>query len=226
VARELDAQWRERGHTTGLITRDAAFVADQALAPETPPLHQALAMMQRDPRVQALVVATTPERAIARGLALESADAVALLAREPLANAADEAQAVTLALRAARGAIVVESDNGSALALLHKMILTGTLERARLILVGTRLHDPAVDAHVAAGGTAVLRVADPDGERFVVRRRDATVTVGRSAAGRAASRPDRGAIQARLVAIALAWALDRSTPGLEPAAPQRSVRGG
>lgn len=223
AVRQLDARLCERGLTTGLITRDAALVAGQPLAPEPPPLDEALAMMQRDIRVQALVVATTPDRAVARGLALESADVVALLARER-SDTADEAQAVTLALRAAHGAIVVESDNDAGLALLHEMISTGTLERTRLILVGPQ-QDAAVEAHLAAGGMAVLRVADRHGEHFVVRHRGAVLAVLRGPGAPALRRPGSGITRARTLAAALAWALDRWGPKSEPARHQGGTLG-
>lgn len=211
VARELDAQLRERGHTTGLVTRKSALVGSQVLAPDQP-LHEAVAMMQRDPRMQALVVATTPRHAVARGLALESADVVALLAGDGQDDAQDDAQAVALALRVARRAIVVEADNQAALRMLQKMIETGTLERMRLILVGTRLSDPVVDAHVAAGGTAVLRRADQNGERIVVSRRDGSVPVQHGAVASDPVRPGHRVTRARLQAAALAWALELPTP--------------
>jgi cyanophycin synthetase len=210
VARELDAQLRERGHTTGVITRDAALIAGEPPAPGHPPLHETLAVAQRDPRVQALVVAMTPRRAVARGLALESADAVALLAGDAQGVASDDARALTLALRVARGAIVVEADNDAALALLREMMLTGTLERERLILVSTRLRDPAVDAHVEAGGAAVVSLTGPHGGRIVVRRRDGTVPVQGRAAAPGAAWPGDRATRACLIAAALACALDSS----------------
>lgn len=212
VARELDAQLRERGRTTGLVTRKAAFVGGQALAPGLP-MHEAVATMQRDPRMQALVVVTTPRHAVARGLALESADVVALLAGDGQDDALDEPQAVALALRVARRAIVVEADNQAALRMLQKMIETGALERMRLILVGTRLRDPVVDAHVAAGGTAVLGWSDAYGERIVVSRHGGTVPVQRSAATAGPVRPGQRATRARVQAAALAWALDLPAPG-------------
>ena len=211
VARELDTQLREHGRTTGLVTRKAAFVGSQTLAPDLP-MHEAVAMLQRDPRMQALVVATTPRDAVAHGLALESADVVALLAGDGHDDAQDDAQAVALALRVARRAIVVEADNRAALRMLQKMIETGTLERKRLILVGTRLGDPVVDAHVAAGGTAVLGWADAYGERIVVSRHDGTVPVQRSATTAGADRPGRRETRARVQAAALAWALDLPAP--------------
>ena len=212
VARGLDAQLREQGRTTGLVTRKAAFIGSETLAPDLP-LHEAVAMIQRDPRMQALVVATTPRDAVAHGLALESADVVALLAGDGHDDAQDDAQAVALALRAARRGIVVEADNRAALRLLHKMMETGTLERNRLILVGTRLSDPEVDAHVAAGGTAVLGWADAHGERIVVSRRDGNLPVQRRTATAGPVRPGERATRARVQAAALAWALDLPVPG-------------
>ena len=112
------------------MTRNSALADSEAPAPQQP-LHERVAMMQRDPRIQALVVAATPHHAVARGLALESADVVALLASDGQGDETDDAQAVALALRVARRAIVVEADNQPAVRLLHKMIKAGTLERAR-----------------------------------------------------------------------------------------------
>ena len=211
VARELDAYLRERGRTTGLVTRKAAVAGSEAPAPKQP-LHESVAMLQRDPRMQALIVATTPRHAVARGLALESADVVALLAGDGQGDAADDAQAVALALRVARRAIVVEADDKAALRLLHKMIETGTLERSRLILVSTRLRDPVVDAHVAAGGAAVLGWPDQNRERIVVRRRDGTVPLQCGTVASDPARPSPRATRARLQAAALAWALDLPAP--------------
>ena len=68
-----------------------------------------------------------------------------------------------------------------------------------------------VDAHVAAGGAAVLGWPDQNSERIVVRKRDGTVPLP---CGAVASDPARPASvpSEPLQAAALAWALDLPAP--------------
>jgi cyanophycin synthetase len=148
VARELDAMLRGSGKTTGLITRSATVLAGQPLPADQQRPHEALTVMRRDPRLQALVAATSPRRAVAVGLTLGHADAVALLA----ATAQDDVEvyrhAVALAARVTRGPIVVAADNITALRLLREMQGTGAVEPEQVILVGRQVHEAATDETV------------------------------------------------------------------------------
>lgn len=206
VADELDAELRAHGHTTGLVARETVLLAGQTVALDQPRLHEALAVMHRDSRMQRLVVATTPRHAVAHGLALEGADAVALLARNAREDSDTYNQAASVAARAAGRALVVEVDNEPARALFLGMVKAGTLAVGRLILVGGRARDAVLDAHVEAGGTSVVPAHDGQ-ESIVVRRRDATLVLpGHAGTCDPAVRAVRD-VRARLLAAALAWAM-------------------
>lgn len=206
VARELDAMLRASGKTTGLITRSATVLAGQPLAADQQRPHEALAVMQRDPRLQALVAATSPRRAVAEGLTLGHADAVALLASTAQDDANIYRQAVELAVRVTRGPIVVDADNVTALGLLREMQATGALEPGQLILAGRHLHEAAIDEDVPASGTAVFAAAGGDGEQMAIpRREEATAEPGKVATAASAS-----GRRARLFAALLGGAMGLS----------------
>jgi cyanophycin synthetase len=207
VARELDAMHRASGKTTGLITRSATVLAGQPLAADQQPPHKALAVMLRDPRLQALVAATSPRRAVAEGLLLDRADAVALLAATAQDDAEVYRQAVALAVRVTRGPIIVDADNVTALGLLWEMQATGALEPKQLILVSRHLHEAAINENVPASGTVVFAAADGDGEQMAVpRREEAKVEPGKVAAAASSASGRR----ARLFAVLLGRAMGLS----------------
>ncbi len=202
LAHRLDALLQERGNTTGLITRKETRIAGQPLPNERQPLHEALAALWGDPRLQSLVVAVTPRRAVTRGLALEYADVAAVLTPDERDDPAIYCQAVTLAPRVATGAVVVEAGNDTAVRLLQ-----GMLEPARLILVGTRLHAPVVTAHVAAGGTAILMAPYRTGGSTLIRRGKQTMVLPRMPIAQDPDRPGARESVTRRLALALDWAL-------------------
>jgi hypothetical protein len=83
----------------------------------------------------------------------------------------------------------------------------GKLTRSQLVLASKRARGPAVDAHLVAGGAAVLVTPDREGGSIVVRQGKKTVATRRGAAPRDVVRPGAGGMLARRMAIALDWVL-------------------
>lgn len=134
VARKLDAMLNGSGKTAGLITRKEAQLAGQPLSENPLKPHKALAMMHRDPRLQALVMAVSPRIAVSRGLTLDRADTVMLLSPGDEDDPEVYRQAVVLAVRVARGPIILDAGNTPALGLLREMQATGAIRREQLIV--------------------------------------------------------------------------------------------
>jgi hypothetical protein len=202
AADALDHLLRERSIVTGLITPRGALIANQLVAVDQPAPHEALTTIWRDPRPQSLVVAMSPRQAVGSGLMVESADAVALLAPDGAKDDAEVyARAVALAVRVARAAIVVDAGNQTALQLLDQALAMGKLTRSQLVLASKRAQGPAVDAHLGAGGTAVLVTPDREGGLIAVRQGKKTL------ATRDVIRPGASGALARRMAFALDWVL-------------------
>lgn len=126
----------EGGVVTGVVTRKRVTLRGASLGgPDLEP-HEAVRRLWRDPSLQALVVATDPHRAVARGLVVDSADVVALLSPDEARDKpSDYEKAVELAIRAARKAVLVEAGNRHALSLVREAAQAGTLGDCRILLV-------------------------------------------------------------------------------------------
>jgi cyanophycin synthetase len=198
TARELDALWRANGITAGLVAHKHAAIGGQAIGQDALTQHEALALMHRDARLEALAVAASPRRAVARGLALESAEAVAVLKPVTQIDIEIHAQVVDLARRAARGVIVADADDRIALNLLET-----AMERSRLILIGTDPNHRAIDNHLALGGAAVL--VAPDDSRATVLRGGQTLEVLHRAQAQPSA--DGRIARAQWLAAVLHWSL-------------------
>lgn len=114
ICEELKAS----GLTPGLASRQRCSIDGVPLGDSEVALHDGIARMWRDPRVQALVTAHDPRRAVASGLGLESGDIACLLPIDPADDAGEYRRAVALAMAACQGRVLARrGDSGVACAL-------------------------------------------------------------------------------------------------------------
>ncbi|MFO7541439.1 MAG: ATP-grasp domain-containing protein [Thiobacillus sp.] len=135
LARSLQRRVLSGGAVVGLATRKQATVGEEAVAGEHSRLNQALAVLERDTRVQALIATTSPRRAFSEGLGLDAADVVALLPPDESDDDDVRREVVRLAACVARSTLLVQANDTLARAQLHGLAGAGLFEPARLMLV-------------------------------------------------------------------------------------------
>jgi len=211
VARDLDAVLRACGKTVALATRKSMLVNGRPADIAKPRPHRAAASLLRDPRVESLVTSVSLQRAMKRGLGLESCDVAAIVDRAAdRATGSDAQRGVDVIVRATRGILAVSADNQAALQALNG------LDPKRLVLTGSDPKDPVISRHVAAGGAVVLHVRERD-QHWIVVYRDGKVVVSLRVEAPAGERISARRMQARMFTVALAFGLGLSASDLEAA---------
>jgi cyanophycin synthetase len=152
LARSLQRRVQAHGAVVGVATRRLAAVGGEALNREATDLAQALAVLQRDARVQALVAAISPRRALREGLGIDVADVVAVLPPDERDDDDLRREALGVAARAARTALLVQADDTLARTKLQALARAGRFDPARLVLV-----EPAADKGSRSGLRAWVR---------------------------------------------------------------------
>lgn len=117
MADAIAAELHIRKMAVGVAARQRCSIAGAPLDGEDLTLHEGVARMWRDPRVEALIAAVDPRRAVETGVALETADVACLLARDASDDPSHYDQAVMLAVSACRIAVARLGDDGVAPAL-------------------------------------------------------------------------------------------------------------
>jgi cyanophycin synthetase len=149
TARMLDMALRGAGHSVALALGKGAYVNGVAAELSESQQKRAPLSLLRDPQIDTLVATVSPRLLSKRGLLLETCAVTVLMDSPVEGDAGVFHQGLDILDRATTGCFVVGSGNAMALSRLKK------LETRRLILVGERLHDPAMQEHLNAGHTAV-----------------------------------------------------------------------
>lgn len=205
VARELDLLLRAAGLRPGVVAKSSAWFDGRALdevdGGSTPTAHRTAERLLHDPRLQALVIATSTRALAQRGLGLDGADVLAVLGdRRPDTDAALRTALPWLA-RALRGPVVLHADDVSA-----REAVAG-VDGLHTILVSTRGLGPALDAHRAAGGTAVWMAYGARHDSIVIEQGAMRPRHLRLPTSRSGARADERRARQRVEAVALALAL-------------------
>lgn len=164
VGRELAAMLRAAGRMTGLATKKQVYVDGRVESLDGTQRRNAVRTLLRDPRLEAFIGTLSPRRLVRRGLGLDGIDTAAVLS--PTADSDTELyrQGLDVLVKATRGNLVVSISNTLALEKLKQ------LDPRRLILVAKRFSEPVVQAHLAAGGTAVAKTQEQGQSWIVIRR--------------------------------------------------------
>jgi hypothetical protein len=205
VARDLAAILRASRRSVALATRRKYFIngKDADLAKAQP--HDALSSLLRDKRVQTLVSCASRRHVVEHGLGLDRCDVSAITGRDEGQSAESViGQAIHVLARATRGMLVIGAGNTLAQEVLS------TIDAERLILVASKSRDPAIAAHVAAGGAVVVKrhKQRQDHDRIVLRREDkalVSIRIPRGAVG--SRRIARRRVESRMFAMALAFGM-------------------
>ncbi len=149
VAREVERLLRAAGRSVGLSSADRATIDGKPVETELS-RSEALRFLQRDPRVEVLVHAAPPGRALRRGLRLDRCRVTVVLGPSRDRDPEVYRQGVEIAVRAANGPVLLD--------LRHPLteMLLGELEAPRVILTGARRARPEIAQHARAGGLGLL----------------------------------------------------------------------
>lgn len=204
VARELDLILRLSGRITGLVMKKNSYISGQHEVLKKSQQRNAIRIMLRDPRIETLVSTLSQRRAINRGLLLETVDVAAIM--NPVADGDSRIyqQGLEVVIKATSGILVVSAGNKLALKVLD------TLDSKRLILVSPNLLDPAIDVHLAAGGTAVVAVHEQEQDWAVFLRKDESVAKIPIAKNNASEKIGTRRMETRMFAVALAFGMGLS----------------
>lgn len=143
VARDLDGFLRASGRSIGLATRKLVTIEGKPVDPTSHGRGNGAPFLLGDPRMEMVVSAVSPRRIEDRGLKLDRTTATAILDGEA-------GRGVDVAIAATSGPVIVGADQ----------LLAGRLIRElppeRVVLIGRGSSEPAVNDHLAAGGSAVV----------------------------------------------------------------------
>ena len=214
VARELDGLLRATGREIGLSTRALTTINGRPADPTSLGRRDGARFLLGDPRVEMLVTSASPARVVKRGLRLDRTTVTAIL--DPIAEGEREVhvRGIDVGVAATTGAVVVAADGPLALR------LALTQGRERLVLVSLDGATPAVNRHLAAGGSAALLVLSERGETIELRHANetlATIPVSslRAKAGRVSERRLRRAMFTTALAFGLGLSGDAIAAAVE-----------
>ena len=220
VARDLDAILRAAGRIVALATRRGSLLNGKDAGLGRKQLYGALANLLRDERVQVLVSCSSLRRTVNHGLGLDRCDVAAIMDRH--VDRRDESvfrQGLDVIARATRSTVVVSAENKLAREALS------ALDAKRLILIASNGDDPTLATHAATGGAVVTTIPGKrqKRDRIVLQREHeslVSVPVARAALESNARHVAKRRIQARMFAVALAFAMGISAKeiraGLRP----------
>jgi cyanophycin synthetase len=194
VGRQTAKLLRDGGVRVGLALKGGAFLDGQPIDIPRRRLNRGASVLLREPELEALVAATSLQRAWSHGLGLETCDGAAVL---PDGKGTDAAglEGIEILRQANRGAFVAAVTDRTVRDRLDD------LAPDRLILVGEDPHDPEIREHLEAGGRAVLRHWTPTGPTMRLER-SGEILAEAPLAGRTMAR--QRSIMASMFAFALA----------------------
>lgn len=162
VARILDAILRGAGQSVGLTLRKGAFInGTSADLSETQQRRAPLSLL-RDPQISTLVTTVSLRQAARRGLLFDECKVSVITDKQVEADTHLFHQGVEVAKRATTDCFVVGAGNNEVLECLQDL---GTRQ---LILVSNNPDDPALQAHLKAGHTAVTTMRHDGKTRIAV----------------------------------------------------------
>ncbi len=208
TARFVDMLLRGAGRSVGLALRLKSWVDGRPAELSDEQQKRAPLVLLRDPEVEALVATVSPRQTARRGMLLDQCRLAIVLDRVKTGNADLFHAGLDIVDQATRDCFVIGAGNRLALDRLS------TLADKRVFLVSERLNDPALQAHLKAGGSGVAMGWAEDKRRVLLLEGDRTLAalpldLLPAETGDFGKRRYRNAL---LFSIAAAWGL-----GLSPA---------
>lgn len=213
VARDLDAILRGAGKSTGLVTRQSAFLNGEPAGIDEKRQSQAASILFRDPDLEALVSTVSLRQTVKRGLLFDRCDVAAIMNRTVEGNTELFRQGLDVVTKATTGKLVVGAGNSVALEALSEF------GPNRLIMVSPRLRGAAIERHLAAGGAAVVKLWSMERDRIVLYDDDQVIAAIAldPTRTRSGSRAQAQQIEARMFAVAIAYGAGMSGSEIEAA---------
>lgn len=160
---------RQAGYTVGLTSTNNAYVGDDLIVEGDVAGAQAARKILKDPRVEAAVLETARGGLIEDGIGYEQCNVGVVLrvqndhiGHRGIMTLDDMARVKRMVVETATDMAVLNADD------LRCLGMARHTEAARLCLVTEAESNPAVDAHVANGGTALRLEAAADGPALVL----------------------------------------------------------
>lgn len=205
VARDLDTILRACGKAVGLAARKGLSICGEPVESGSRRTGDAVRFLLHDPLIEMLISTTSPRRVVQRGLQLDACDVAAIMNPAVNSDIRSFQRGVEVVVRATTGMLVVSAGNTFAINAIDR------LDLRRVILLSRRMQDPSIRQHLAAGGAAVVR-AEHEGDEYIELHRagGTIVSVPTSSIKRRRGTISERRIQARMFAVALAFALGLS----------------
>jgi cyanophycin synthetase len=218
VARDVAGLLRAVGRVAGLATRKHMAIDGRQIDAGSRCRRDPARFLLDDPRVEAVIAATSPHRIAERGLRIDRCTVAALVDLGGDFGTAAGQRAAEVLCRATSDCLVVNADSPIAETVLEHPASAGVLLVAPA--GSKRLH-----RFLAAGGTAVHRVRRQGHDRIRLQRGDEVVCELPAPAVRARSRKQRHRrIMARMYAVALAAGLGLSSVLIQAACRRRDLQ--